>query len=106
MVTTKRAISLALISFSICILGCTKQPEIQYIEKPIYVEVPVATKIEIEPIKKPDYNLLKSIKPTSTPREIAEAYINTIKRMDSYIKQLEAVITSFYKKETDNAEYR
>ena len=37
MVTTKRAISLALISFSICILGCTKQPEIQYIEKPIYV---------------------------------------------------------------------
>lgn len=81
-----------------CFAGCgDKQTEIQYVEKPIYVEVPIIQNLEIEPIRKPVY-YIKNINENSSPNEVAEAYINTIKELNSYIKKLEMVVEPFYKK--------
>ena len=81
-----------------CLCGCSgKQPEIQYVEKPIYVEVPIVQNVEIEPIRKPVY-YIKNINEDSSPNEVAEAYINTIKELNAYIKKLEMVVEPFYKK--------
>ena len=78
--------------------GCVRtQTEIQYIEKPIYVEVPVVQKIEVEPIRKPIY-YIKNIKETSSANEVAEAYINTIKELNAYTKKLEIIVEPLYKK--------
>lgn len=104
MATKKCIISLALVCFFTC-AGCSKESEIRYVEKPVYVEIPVATKVEIEPIKKPDYDFLKNINANSTPQEIAECYANTIKRMNSYIIQLEDTLKPFYKKETTDGKF-
>lgn len=93
--------SIIFIVFLILILicSCTKhEKEIQYIEKPVYVEVPIVQKIEFKPIKKP-INYLKTLNNNSSPKEIAEAYVNTVKQQNIYIKQLEQLIEPFYIKE-------
>ena len=81
--------------FSLC--GCFAKQEIQYVDRPIYVEVPIVQTIEIEPIRKPIY-YIKNISDTSTDNEIAEAYVNTIKELNAYIKKLEMVVEPLYKK--------
>ena len=87
------------ITLMLILTGCSsKNKEIEYIEKPVYVEVPVEVKPEIIPIKKPVY-YISNIAKNSTPKEIAEAYVNTILQMKRYIQQLEDAITPFYKKE-------
>ena len=79
-------------------VGCTKTvKEIQYVEKPVYVEVPVVKQIEIEPIRKPIY-YIKNLKEKSSANEVAEAYINTIKELNAYVKKLEIVVEPLYKK--------
>ena len=95
MVKTKGFVVGILMSLFLC--GCGKEVEIQYVEKPVYVEVPITQSLEIEPIRKPIY-YIKNIKETSTPNEVAEAYINTIKELNAYIKKLEMVVEPFYKK--------
>lgn len=78
--------------------GCVRtQTEIQYVEKPIYVEVPVLQKIEVEPVRKPIY-YIKNIKETSSANEVAEAYINTIRELNAYTKKLEMIVEPLYKK--------
>lgn len=99
MVKRKSIIFIAFILIMLLECSCAKkEKEIQYIEKPIYVEIPVVQKIEFKPIKKP-INYLKTINSKSSPKEIAEAYVNTIKQQNIYIKQLEKLIEPFYIKE-------
>jgi hypothetical protein len=82
-----------------------KTTEIQYVEKPVYVEVPVIQKIEVEPIRKPVY-YIKKLNNTSSANEVAEAYINTIKELNAYTKKLEMVVEPLYKKvENDDENY-
>ena len=98
MATTKGIFVGALIWLLISGTGCTRtQTEIQYVEKPIYVEVPVLQKIEVEPVRKPIY-YIKNLKETSSANEVAEAYINTIKELNAYTKKLEMVVEPLYKK--------
>ena len=78
--------------------GCaSSHKEVQYIEKPIYVEVPVVQKVEIQPIRKPVY-YIKRINKDSTPNEVVEAYVNTIKELNAYIVRLETAIEPLYAK--------
>lgn len=96
-----------IISFAIvCALifsGCASRlQEPVYIEKPVYIEIPVEKKIEIEPIRKPRYNLLRKIDAESSAKDVAEAYVNTIIEMKHYINQLESAIAPFYKKENNS----
>ena len=72
--------------------------KIEYIEKPVYVEVPVIQKVEFKPVKKP-INYLSSLHKNSTPKEIAEAYVNTVKQQKTYIIQLEKLVQPFYIKD-------
>jgi TPP-dependent 2-oxoacid decarboxylase len=67
------------------------------VEKPVYVEVPIIQKIEVEPIRKPIY-YIKNIKETSSANEVAEAYINTIKELNAYTKKLEIIVEPLYKR--------
>jgi hypothetical protein len=88
---------ISLVCFLLC-FGCTqKVTEIQYVEKPVYVEVPVVQKIEVERVKKPVY-YIKNINKNSSANEVAEAYINTIKELNAYIKKLELIVEPLYKK--------
>ena len=96
MVDTKSIFVGTIIFFLCC--GCAKQnPEIQYVEKTVFVEVPVIQKIEVEPIRKPIY-YIRNINNSSSPTEVVEAYTNTIKELNSYIKKLEIVVEPLYKK--------
>ena len=82
----------------LCLCGCgMKTTEIQYVEKPVYVEVPIIQKIEVEPIRKPIY-YIKRLNESSSANEVAEAYINTIKELNAYTKKLEMVVEPLYKK--------
>ena len=82
--------------FCLCGCGITKT-EIQYVEKPVYVEVPILQRIEVEPIRKPVY-YIKKLNKDSSANEVAEAYINTIKELNAYTKKLEMVVEPLYKK--------
>lgn len=91
----RKGIVIAIITL-LLLSSCTKhEKEIQYVEKPVYIEVPVMQKIEFKPVRKP-INYLKNIQKDSSPKEIAEAYVNTIKQLNIYIKQLENLIEPFY----------
>lgn len=87
------------ITLAIVLCGCSQKKEVQYIEKPIYISVPVVQEIEIEPIKKPRFKLL-DITEKSSSKDVAEAYATTVKQMNIYIKNLESVVVPFYKKES------
>lgn len=96
MATSKSIFSCALVTLILC--SCTKTiTEIKYVDKPVYVEVPIIQKIEIEPIRKPVY-YIKNLKETSSANEVAEAYINTLKELNAYTKKLEMVVEPLYKK--------
>lgn len=98
MVTGKSIFVGALVCVLLMVSGCTKTiTEIQYVEKPVYVEVPVVQKIEIEPIKKPIY-YIKKLNDNSSASEVAEAYINTVKELNAYTRKLELVVVPLYKK--------
>ena len=98
MATTKGIFVGALIWLLTSTTGCTRtQTEIQYVEKPIYVEVPVLQKIEVEPVRKPIY-YIKNLKETSSANEVAEAYINTVKELNAYTRKLELIVEPLYKK--------
>lgn len=86
--------------------GCTRTiTEIQYVEKPVYVEVPIIQRIEVEPIRKPIY-YTKKLNNSSSANEVAEAYINTIKELNAYTKKLEIIVEPLYKKvENDGENY-
>ena len=85
--------------FIFALTGCGRTvTKIEYIEKPVYIEVPVVQKVEFKPVKKP-VNFLKSVTKNSTPKEIAEAYVNTVKQQNAYIKQLEKLVQPFYIKD-------
>ena len=97
MVASKSIFSCALVFMLLC-CGCTKTiTEIQYVEKPVYVEIPIIQRIEVEPIRKPVY-YIKNLKETSSANEVAEAYINTIKELNAYTKKLEMIVEPLYKK--------
>lgn len=96
---TKISTAIIAVILALTLCGCSQKKEIQYIEKPIYVQVPVIQEIEIEPIKKPRFKLL-DVKESSSSKEVAEAYATTVKQMNIYIKKLESVVVPFYKKES------
>ena len=97
MAARKSIIFVLVLLLTLC--GCTRTvTKIEYIEKPVYVEVPVIQKVEFKPIKKPVI-YLKIITKNSTPKEIAEAYVNTVKQQKAYIKQLEDLVQPFYIKD-------
>lgn len=98
MATSKSIFVGALVWLLLNVTGCMKtQTEIQYVEKPIYVEVPVLQKIEIQQVRKPIY-YIKNLKETSSANEVAEAYINTVKELNAYTRKLELIVEPLYKK--------
>ena len=96
---TKISTTIVAIILALSLCACSTKKEVQYIEKPVYVSVPVVQELEFEPIKKPRFKLL-DVNEKSTAKEVAEAYATTVKQMSIYIKRLETVIVPFYRKET------
>ena len=77
-------------SFAIilCLCACGKQePTIQYVDRPVTVEVPVMVQPEFTRPRKPVYYTNK-LTWQSTPKEIAEAYVNTILELKRYSRSL------------------
>ena len=75
--------------------GCTTKE--RYIDRPVYVEVPVMVKPTIEKIEKPAFPI-ETISDLSTPREVVEAYYNTILIYKVYTNSLELALEPFYRK--------
>ena len=96
---TKISTTIIAIALALSLIGCSQKKEVQYIEKPVYISVPVVQELEFEPVKKPRFKLL-DVNEKSSSKEVAEAYATTVKQMNTYIKKLESVITPFYRKDT------
>ena len=80
--------------------GCSGkvQEKIVYVDKPVTVEVPVMKEPEFVRPSKPK-NYLKGIDANSTPKEVAEAYVNTLKEWKRYARKLEILAEPYFKKE-------
>lgn len=87
-----------IVLFLIGSLGCASTkctPEIQYVDKIVEVKVPVVMKPTIQKVKKPSLPINK-LKKDATPKEIVEAYYNSLKLQISYSNSLEKIISKFY----------
>lgn len=89
--------------FCILVLGlslcsCAKQQEkIVYVDKPVQVEVPIMKTPEfVRPTKPTDY--VARITKDSSPKEVAEAYVNTLREWKSYARKLEILVEPYFKK--------
>lgn len=74
------------------------EEKIVYVDKPVTVEVPVMKSPEFVRPTKPK-NYLNSIGKDSTPREVAEAYVNTLKEWKRYARKLEILVEPYLKKD-------
>ena len=80
--------------------GCaSKAPEekIVYVDKPVEVKVPILKEPEFTRPTRPK-NYLSSIGKDSTPQEVAEAYVNTLKEWKKYARKLEILVEPYFKK--------
>lgn len=99
---TRKSTFVGALMVVVLLTSCTRTvTEVQYVEKPVYVEVPVLQSIEVEPVKKPIY-YIKNLNENSSPSEVAEAYVNTLKELNAYTKKLEIIVEPLYKKAKDN----
>ena len=88
------------LAFSLLFCGCASknvEEKIVYVDKPVTVEVPVMKTPEFTRPTKPK-NYLSSITKDSTSREVAEAYVNTLREWKKYAKKLEILVEPYYKK--------
>ena len=95
-----KAAGILLLAFSLCLCGCASkkvEEKIVYVDKPVTVEVPVLKEPEFTRPSKPK-NYLTSITKDSTPQEVAEAYVNTLKEWKKYARKLEVLVEPYYKK--------
>lgn len=67
------------------------EPEIQYIEKPIEVKVPVMVKPNVEIPDEPAYPIRK-LTAKSTEKEVVEAYYKTVFMQKDYIVLLKKTL--------------
>lgn len=77
------------------LVGCSKE-HIVYIDRPIEVQVPIIEKPAIKPIKKPILSVSR-VNNESEPKDVAEAYYNSLKELLLYTKKLEKLLEPFYK---------
>lgn len=96
MVKRKSYIITLIIVILFCCSCSYKNPEVIYIDKPVYVNVPVLEIPKIKPIIKPNLPIY-NITTKSQPNDIAEAYYNTIQILLKYTKLLEIALDPFYK---------
>lgn len=84
----------------LCISACSAKVEerIVYVDKPVTVEVPVLKTPEFTRPSKPK-NYLNSIGKDSTPKEVAEAYVNALKEWKRYARKLEVLVEPYFKKD-------
>lgn len=89
-----------ILAVALLLAGCSGkvQEKIVYVDKPVTVEVPVLKEPEFVRPSKPK-NYLKSIGADSTPKEIAEAYVNTLKEWKRYARKLEILVEPYFKKQ-------
>ncbi len=84
----KRKIISLLIFALLLISGCSlqngKEANVQYIEKPIEVKVPVLVKPDIKIPNEPEYPI-KSLTKNSSNKEVVEAYYKTVFMQRDYI---------------------
>ena len=86
------------ITLILALSACSK-PEtvIQYVDRPVTVEVPVLKEPEfVRPRNPIDYT--DRLNDNSSPKDIAEAYVNTILELKRYSKALEVLIEPYVKK--------
>lgn len=86
-----------LIICSVILTGCSGKVETktEYIEKPVYVQVPVLEKPKIKPLPKPVLEISK-LTDKSPPSKVAEAYYNTVQQLLKYTNLLEKQLSPFY----------
>lgn len=84
---------------SLLLVGCGAkvQEKIVYVDKPVTVEVPILKEPEFARPTKPK-NYLANIGKNSSPREVAEAYVNTLKEWKRYARKLEILVEPYMKK--------
>lgn len=89
-----------ILAIAVILSGCSGkvQEKIVYVDKPVTVEVPIMKEPEFVRPSKPK-NYLKNIGKDSTPREVAEAYVNTLKEWKKYARKLEILVEPYFKKE-------
>jgi hypothetical protein len=86
------------IALILCLCACSKpEPIIQYVDRPVTVEVPVLKEPEFTRPRKPIYYTNK-LNWQSTPKEVAEAYVNTILELKRYSRSLEILLEPYFKK--------
>ena len=89
-----------LLVLALILSGCAaKAPEekIVYVDKPVEVKVPILKEPEFTRPSKPK-NYLASLKKESTPQEVAEAYVNTLREWKRYARKLEILVEPYFKK--------
>lgn len=96
------AIRQVIITFAIVLSLCAcsnKKPEtiIQYVDRPVTVEVPILKEPEFTRPRKPIYYTSR-LTETSTSKDIAEAYVNTILELKRYSRSLEILLEPYFKK--------
>lgn len=89
---------LCILVLGLSLCSCAKQQEkIVYVDKPVQVEVPILKTPEFtRPTPPKDY--VAKITKNSTSREVAEAYVNTLKEWKSYARKLEILVEPYFKK--------
>lgn len=78
------------------ISGCTKYVD-RYVDRPVYIEVPIMVKPEIDKVEKPDFPI-NYLTENATPAEVAEAYYRTILIYKKYTEVLEESLQPFQNK--------
>ena len=93
-------VSSIILAVALLLSGCSGkvQEKIVYVDKPVTVEVPVLKEPEFVRPTKPK-NYLRNISADSTPKEVAEAYVNTLKEWKRYARKLEVLVEPYFKKE-------
>lgn len=89
-----------LLVLALALSGCaSKAPEekIVYVDKPVEVKVPILKEPEFTRPSKPK-NYLAKLTKDSTSKEVAEAYVNTLKEWKKYARKLEVLVEPYFKK--------
>ena len=90
----------AVAALALLLSACSAKVEekIVYVDKPVTVEVPVLKTPEFTRPSRPKDHL-KNIGKDSTPKEVAEAYVNALKEWKRYARKLEILVEPYFKKD-------
>ncbi len=92
--------AVAAVALSLLLSACAAKTEekIVYVDKPVTVEVPVMKTPEFARPSKPK-SYLRHIGKSSTPKQVAEAYVNELKEWKRYARKLEILAEPYFKKD-------